>query len=340
MKRKIIAIIACILVAGTAGVSAKTITATNAPSAVANTVSTSASAAVNKNTNANCPLTTNAQVQAVTKNCPTTTNAAANSAVAAVPVTGKNSSCNSAVNCQSAANCPVNAQNCATGNCLTNTLNCSDGTCIANILNCNSNSCLKNALNCTNGSYVKIISNCKNNSTAVPATPSKPSTSTTPSSTPSTSSKPSTSTTPSATPSTTPSTTSQSGSSYASFQNQVIQLVNEQRTANGLKPLTANAPLTNTATLKSQDMAKLNYFDHTSPTYGSPFDMMKKYGITYRAAGENIAMGQTTPAQVMQGWMNSPGHRANILNASFTQIGVGIAKNAQGQLIWTQQFIG
>jgi uncharacterized YkwD family protein len=116
--------------------------------------------------------------------------------------------------------------------------------------------------------------------------------------------------------------------------------VNEQRAANGLKPLTANTQLTNTATLKSQDMAKLNYFDHTSPTYGSPFDMMKKYGISYRTAGENIAMGQTTPAQVMQGWMNSPGHRANILNASFTQIGVGIAKNAQGQLIWTQQFIG
>ncbi len=87
-------------------------------------------------------------------------------------------------------------------------------------------------------------------------------------------------------------------------------------------------------------MAKLNYFSHTSPTYGSPFDMMKQFGISYRSAGENIAKGQTTPQQVMQGWMNSPGHRANILNSSFTQIGVGIAKNSQGQLIWTQQFIG
>jgi len=87
-------------------------------------------------------------------------------------------------------------------------------------------------------------------------------------------------------------------------------------------------------------MAKLNYFDHQSPTYGSPFDMMKQYGISYRAAGENIAMGQTSPQQVMQGWMNSPGHRANILNASFTQIGVGIAQNAQGRYYWTQQFIG
>lgn len=87
-------------------------------------------------------------------------------------------------------------------------------------------------------------------------------------------------------------------------------------------------------------MAKLNYFDHTSPTYGSPFDMMKQFGISYRTAGENIAMGQTSPQQVMQGWMNSSGHRANILNSSFTQIGVGIAKNAKGQYIWTQQFIG
>ena len=68
--------------------------------------------------------------------------------------------------------------------------------------------------------------------------------------------------------------------------------------------------------------------------------MMQQFGISYRTAGENIAMGQTSPAQVMNSWMNSEGHRKNILNASFTQIGVGIAKNANGQYIWTQQFIG
>lgn len=95
-----------------------------------------------------------------------------------------------------------------------------------------------------------------------------------------------------------------------------------------------------TATVKSQDMAKNNYFSHTSPTYGSPFDLMKQYGVSYHAAGENIAMGQTSPAQVMDGWMNSAGHRANILNSSFTKIGVGVAQNASGQYYWTQHFIG
>lgn len=127
---------------------------------------------------------------------------------------------------------------------------------------------------------------------------------------------------------------------YATFQKRVVELVNAERAKNGLKPLTMNAQVNKTATLKSQDMAKLGYFDHNSPTYGSPFDMMKKYGISYRTAGENIAMGQTTPEQVMKGWMNSPGHRANILKASFTQIGVGVAKNSSGRLYWTQQFIG
>ncbi len=138
----------------------------------------------------------------------------------------------------------------------------------------------------------------------------------------------------------TPTTSTSTNGDYSAFQKKVLELVNVERSKNGLKPLTMNANLSKTATLKSQDMAKLNYFSHTSPTYGSPFDMMKKYGISYRTAGENIAMGQTTPEQVMQGWMNSPGHRANILNSSFTQLGVGVAKNSNGQLYWTQQFIG
>lgn len=128
--------------------------------------------------------------------------------------------------------------------------------------------------------------------------------------------------------------------SYASFRSQVVQLVNQERTSRGLKALSMDSSLTKTATLKSQDMAKLGYFDHTSPTYGSPFDMMKQFGISYRAAGENIAMGQTSPAQVMNGWMNSEGHKANILNTSFTKIGVGVAQNSAGRYYWTQQFIG
>ena len=88
---------------------------------------------------------------------------------------------------------------------------------------------------------------------------------------------------------------------------------------------------------KSRDMSANNYFSHTSPTYGSPFDMMKKYGITYRYAGENIAMGQQTPEEVVKAWMNSAGHRANILNANYNYIGVGYV--SQGNY-WTQDLIG
>ena len=87
-------------------------------------------------------------------------------------------------------------------------------------------------------------------------------------------------------------------------------------------------------------MVNKNYFNHTSPTYGSPFDMMKQFGISYNTAGENIAMGQKTPSEVVTAWMNSEGHRKNILSSNFTQIGVGVAKNASGQLYWTQMFIG
>ena len=84
-------------------------------------------------------------------------------------------------------------------------------------------------------------------------------------------------------------------------------------------------------------MHDLGYFSHTSPTYGSPFDMMKSFGISYRAAGENIAKGQTTPAAVVNAWWNSAGHRQNMLNASYTQIGVGYVADGK---YWTQMFIG
>jgi uncharacterized YkwD family protein len=113
-----------------------------------------------------------------------------------------------------------------------------------------------------------------------------------------------------------------------------------ERAKNGLAALSIDASITKTATLKSQDMAKNNYFSHTSPTYGSPFDLMKQYGVSYRFAGENIAMGQASPAQVMNDWMNSQGHRENILKSSYTKIGVGVAQNANGTYYWTQHFIG
>ena len=126
-------------------------------------------------------------------------------------------------------------------------------------------------------------------------------------------------------------------STVTSYETEVIRLVNEIRLENGLNPLTAHWELSRVARYKSQDMADNRYFSHTSPTYGSPFQMIKAFGLSYRTAGENIAMGYSTPQAVVDGWMNSSGHRANILNASYTQIGVGYV--AQGHY-WTQMFIG
>ncbi len=124
-----------------------------------------------------------------------------------------------------------------------------------------------------------------------------------------------------------------------SIEQQVINLTNQERTKAGLKPLVADWELSRVARYKSMDMRDKNYFSHDSPTYGSPFTMMKNFGITYRSAGENIAAGQPTPQQVVQAWMNSPGHRQNILNASYTHIGVGYAKGGTRVHYWTQQFI-
>jgi uncharacterized YkwD family protein/spore coat assembly protein SafA len=126
-------------------------------------------------------------------------------------------------------------------------------------------------------------------------------------------------------------------SSVRAYETEVVRLVNIERAKNGLKPLTENWELSRVARYKSQDMHDRQYFDHTSPTYGTPFNMMKNFGITYRTAGENIAMGYRTPQAVVTGWMNSPGHRANILNANYTQIGVGYVADGS---YWTQMFIG
>lgn len=123
------------------------------------------------------------------------------------------------------------------------------------------------------------------------------------------------------------------------FENQVIQLTNQERAKHGLKPLATNWELSRVARYKSADMRDRNYFSHTSPTYGSPFDMMKNFGVSYRSAGENIAAGQTTPQQVVQAWMNSEGHRKNILSPNYTQIGVGYAAGGSQRHYWTQMFI-
>ena len=121
------------------------------------------------------------------------------------------------------------------------------------------------------------------------------------------------------------------------YEHEVVRLTNIERTKRGLPALKENWELSRCARYKSRDMRDLRYFAHQSPTYGSPFDMMKAFGISFRYAGENIAKGYKTPAEVVRGWMNSEGHRANILNASFKEIGVGYSADGN---YWTQQFIG
>ncbi|MEA4989133.1 MAG: CAP domain-containing protein [Anaerovorax sp.] len=127
--------------------------------------------------------------------------------------------------------------------------------------------------------------------------------------------------------------------SIGTYEQQVVTLVNQERAKQGLSPLTLNTKLSSVAETKAADMRDKNYFSHTSPTYGSPFDMMKQFGISYKSAGENIAMGQKTPESVMNGWMNSEGHRANILNANYTEIGVGYVTDSKGNTYWVQMFI-
>ena len=120
---------------------------------------------------------------------------------------------------------------------------------------------------------------------------------------------------------------------------QVLNLVNQERAKQNLPALTLNQKLTNVATIKAKDMRDNKYFDHQSPTYGSPFDMMKKFGVSYSYAGENIAAGQKTASDVMNSWMNSSGHRANILNKNYTQIGIGYVTGGSYGTYWVQQFI-
>jgi len=112
-------------------------------------------------------------------------------------------------------------------------------------------------------------------------------------------------------------------------------LINRQRAAYGLAPLTISTDLSVKARIKSEDMKTNKYFSHNSPTYGSPFQMMKALGITYQSAGENIAMGYSTAEAVVKAWMNSESHRANILSDRYTSMGIGFVDG-----YWTQWFIG
>ena len=123
-----------------------------------------------------------------------------------------------------------------------------------------------------------------------------------------------------------------------SLEEQVVKLCNAERAKHGLKPLTLNWQVARVARYKSDDMRDRAYFDHTSPTYGTPFDMLRQFNVSYQTAGENIAKGQKTAQAVVTAWMNSPGHRQNILNGNFTEIGVGYSTGSGGTY-WTQMFI-
>lgn len=129
------------------------------------------------------------------------------------------------------------------------------------------------------------------------------------------------------------------GNSLATEESQMINLINQERSSQGLKPISANMDLTKLARLKSKDIADKGYFSHNSPTYGSPFEMMRNNGISYMYAGENLAKNSSVQA-AHQALMNSTDHRKNILNPNFTEVGIGVI-GAQGDMkIYTQMFIG
>ncbi|MFA5383742.1 MAG: CAP domain-containing protein [Eubacteriales bacterium] len=122
-------------------------------------------------------------------------------------------------------------------------------------------------------------------------------------------------------------------------EQEMVDLVNSERKSAGLPALKVNLDLVKIARLKAEDMIENNYFSHTSPTYGSPFDMMSRFGISYRTAGENLA-GAPTVESAHENLMNSAGHRANILNSSFKEIGIGVVEGSQYGKIFVQEFIG
>ncbi|MGW6270337.1 CAP domain-containing protein [Streptomyces sp. NPDC055060] len=126
----------------------------------------------------------------------------------------------------------------------------------------------------------------------------------------------------------------------AEWGSAVLRLTNAERTATGLRPLSPDPLLTVAAQRHSADMIARAFYAHTSPDGGEPWHRASAAGSTHRAIGENIACGQRTPAEVVDGWMNSPGHRANILKPSFTHLGVGFAGGGSAGTYWTQLFGG
>ena len=131
-----------------------------------------------------------------------------------------------------------------------------------------------------------------------------------------------------------------SESNFRSLEQEIIRLVNQERANQGIPALEEDWEVSRVARFKSQDMIDNDKFFHNSPVYGSPFQMLRSFGIRFTAAAENIAYGQRTAQQVMNTWMASSSHRANILNRNYNKIGVGVARDpSSGQLYFTQIFI-
>lgn len=127
--------------------------------------------------------------------------------------------------------------------------------------------------------------------------------------------------------------------SLSSDEKEVFDLINKQRTNNGLAALKIDSGALQVARVKAQDMVDNNYFSHNSPIYGSPFDMLKSFKVTYKTAGENIA-GNSSNTGAVNAWMNSSGHKANILNSSFNYTGIGVVKSSKYGKIYVQIFLG
>ncbi len=128
-------------------------------------------------------------------------------------------------------------------------------------------------------------------------------------------------------------------SNLSADEQEVFNLINNQRTQNGLSALKIDSEVQKVARIKAQDMVNNNYFSHTSPTYGSPFVMLKSYKVSYNTAGENIA-GNSSNSGAVNAWMNSSGHRANILNKSFNYTGIGVVNSPKYGKVYVQMFIG
>lgn len=128
-------------------------------------------------------------------------------------------------------------------------------------------------------------------------------------------------------------------SNMNSNEKEVFDLINKQRTNNGLAALKNDSEVQRVARIKAQDMVDNNYFSHTSPTYGSPFDMLKSFKISYKTAGENIA-GNSSNSRAVTAWMNSSGHKANILNSNFNYTGIGVVSSPKYGKMYVQLFIG